>query len=78
MFLVLLDISDLYLFYLIAFLNPVSIFSIIYCHLEFDELMTGTYNFVSFILNVAPVEAFIAGLAGLQHLNLLHCQLIHY
>ena len=63
LFLVLLDISDLYLFHLIVLLNPV--FS---CCNRFllpwaEKVTTGTYNSWSVILNVTPVGEFIAGFA---------------
>ena len=59
--LVCLVIFYLYLSHLIVLLNPVFICS---KHLLSSCVTTGTYNFASFILNVAFVGAFIAGIAG--------------
>ena len=66
LFLVSLDISDLYSFDFIVLLNPA-----FNCHkslLSFsvDKVTNGTYNVVSVILNVVFAAAFIARLAGLS------------
>ena len=56
--------ADLYSFYLIVLLN--ADFNCIKTLLSssVDRMTTGTYNFVSVILNVGFVGAFIAGIAG--------------
>ena len=56
-------ICDLYLFHFILFLNPDSSYSKSFTSFSFDKVTTGTYNFVSVILNVAPDGATIARLA---------------
>ena len=53
--LVWLVISDLYLFHLIVLLNPDFNCSKKLLSSFVDKVTTGTYNFVSVILNVAPV-----------------------
>ena len=59
-----LVICSLYLFHVIVLLN--SVFNCFKSVLSssVDKVTTGTYNFVSVILNVAFVETFIAGIAG--------------
>ena len=64
LFLVLLVISDLYLFHLIVLLNPVRNCSknlLLSC---VGKVTTGTYNFVSLILNVAFVGLLTTTTAG--------------
>ena len=66
LFLVSLDISDLYSFDFIVLLNPA-----FNCHksllpFSVDKVTNGTYNVVSVILNVVFAAAFIARLAGLS------------
>ena len=65
MFLVWLVISDLYLFHLIILLNTGFSCSKVFLSFSIDKVTTGTQNFVSVILNVAFIGAFIAGIAGL-------------
>ena len=61
-----LDISDLYLFHSIVYLNPIfNCFNKLLSY-SVDKVTTGTYNFTSVILNVAFVGTFIAGLAELS------------
>ena len=55
-------ICDLYLFHFIVLLNPNFNCSKSFVSFSFDKVTTGTYNFVSAILNVAPDGAAIAGL----------------
>ena len=57
--------SDLYLFHLIVLLNPVFNCSNNLLSSWVDKVTTGTYNFVSLILNVAPVGALISGTGAL-------------
>ena len=63
--LVWLVIYDLHLLQLIVLLNPDFNCSKKLLSSSVDKVTTGTYNFVSVILNVAFVGAFLAGLAGL-------------
>ena len=60
-----LVISDLYLFHLIALLNPVFNCANNLLLSSVDGLTIGIYNFASVIASVAPVEAFIAGTSGI-------------
>ena len=64
--LVWLVISDLYLFHLIVLLNPDFNCSKKLLSSFIDKVTTGTYNFVSVILNVAFVGASVLSLAGLS------------
>ena len=57
-------ICDLYLFHFIVLLNPVFNCCKSSISFSFDKLTTGTYHFVSFILNVAPDGATIVGSAS--------------
>ena len=59
--LVCLDISDQYLFHLIVLLNPVFNCCKSFLSSLLDKVTTGTYNFVSVILNVAPIGALTLG-----------------
>ena len=54
-----LVISDLYLFHLTVLLNPVLNCSKSFLSFSVDKVTTGTYNFVSLILNNEFVGAFI-------------------
>ena len=56
-------IFDLYLFHFIVLLNPDFNSSKRFISFSFDKGTTGTYNFVSVILNYNPIDATIAGLA---------------
>ena len=51
----------LYLFHFIVLLNPIFNCSKDFVSFSFDKVTTGTYNFVSVILNSNPVGATIAG-----------------
>ena len=62
--LVWLVISDLYLFYLIVLLNPDFNCSKKLLSSFVDKVTTGTYSFVSVILNVAFVGLLISGNCG--------------
>ena len=62
--LVCLFTSDLYLFHLIVLLNPVFNCSKSLLSYSVDKVTTGTYNFVSVILNVAFVGLLTAATAG--------------
>ena len=53
-------ICDLYLLHFIVLLNPVFNCSKSFESFSFDKVTTGTYNFVSVILNVVPDGATIA------------------
>ena len=53
---------DLHLFRFIVFLNPVFSCSKIFLSFPYDKVTTGTYNFVSAILNFAPDGATMTGL----------------
>ena len=53
-------ICDLYLFHFIVLVNPVFNCSKGFMSFSFDKAITGIYNFVSFILNVAPDGATVA------------------
>ena len=57
-------ISDLYLFYFIVLLNPVFNFSKSLLSSLVDKVTTGTYNVVSFILNVTFVGLLTAATAA--------------
>ena len=48
-----MDICDLYLFHLIGLLNPVFNCSKNFISSSFYKATTGTYNFISVILNFA-------------------------
>ena len=50
---------------MIVLLNPIFNCSKSFLSFSVDKVTTGRYNFVSVIINVAFVAAFIAGLAGL-------------
>ena len=54
------------LFHLIVLLNPVFNCSNNLISFSVAKVTTGTYNFVSFILNVAPVVLLILAPAGLS------------
>ena len=56
-------ICDLYIFHFIVLLNPDFNCFKSFTSFYFDKLTTGTYNFVSDILNSNPVGATIAGLS---------------
>ena len=62
--LVWLVISDLYLFHLIVLLNPDFNCSKKLLSSFVDKVTTGTYNFVSVILNVAFAGLLTAAIAG--------------
>ena len=62
--LVCLVISGLYLFHFIVLLNPLFSCSKNLLASSAERVTAGTYNFASFILNVASVGAFIAGIEG--------------
>ena len=64
-------ICDLYLFHFIVLLNPVFNCSKSFISFSFDKLRTGTYNFVSVILNSNPVGATIAGLLPCAFLSVV-------
>ena len=64
LFLVWLVISDLYLLHLVVLLNPVLNSSKSFLSFSVDKITTGTYNFVSIILNVAFVGLSVAATAG--------------
>ena len=66
LFWVWLVISDLYLLHLIVFKNPIFNYSKSVLSFSVDKVAVGKYNFVSVILNVSFVGAFISGLAGLS------------
>ena len=51
-------------FHFIVLLHPDFSCSKSFVSFSFDKVITGTYNFVSVVLNVAPDEATIAGLAA--------------
>ena len=55
---------DLYLFHFIVLLNPDFNCSKSFISFSFDKVTTGTYNFVSVILNSNKIGATIAGLAA--------------
>ena len=55
-------ICDLYLFHFIVLLNPDFNCSKSFISFSFDKLTTGTYNFVSVILNSSSAGGAIAGL----------------
>ena len=57
-------ICHLYLFHFLVLLNPDFNCSKSFVSFCFDNVTTGTYNFVSFNLNVAPDGATIAGSAS--------------
>ena len=61
-----LVICDLYLFHLIVLLNPVFNCSKNLLSSSVDKVTTGTYNFVSVIVNAAFAGALISCLAGLS------------
>ena len=54
----------MYLIHFIVLLNPVFNCSKRFVSFSFDKVTTGTYNFVSFLLDVAPDGASIAGLSS--------------
>ena len=64
-------IYDLYLFHFIVLLNPVFNCSKSFMSFSFDKVTTGTYNFVSVILNSNPVGATIAGLSPSASLTVI-------
>ena len=63
LFCVWLVISDLCLFHLIALLSPVANCSKSVLSFSVDKVTTGTYNFLSFILNVTFVGLLITATA---------------
>ena len=64
-------ICDLYLLHFIVPLNPAFNCSKSFVSISFDKVTTGTYNFVSVILNSNPVGATISGLPPYASLSVI-------